>query len=1026
MNRNKLISSNNSKITNTIKLIILSALCIVFFYPPYLQGLFFEKHQLPAEILVFSLFILFLVYKYLNKDYSLLKTPIEYIAIGFIVIYLFSIFSAVHTRSAIMEVLKYCMYFAVFFMVTEMVENVKIKTIFLWTIIVSAVGVSVIGLSSAMGGTMVTTLNRFFAKLGVEGDLFFGLFVEGRVNSTLQYPNALASYVMAVFFIVIGLLLSEGNVWMKALYGVYSYILFLTFMLTKSRGAQILFPIAVIVFMVVAPNKTRIKAFFHILIIAAPATVVSLLILPYLSPDEFQKQAVILFTVGMLVSAFLAIIVGLISNFLQQIHWTIYTALLLVVVIILSLSVYHLVNASVPLELSHSIDEPVSSKVVARELSLPPGEYVLQFEAEASTESEQPYIYSVNISSRTINNILFEGQTTLTTKTYKVESENKQENIQFTVTEGNNAIVVSFENNYPGTGVVLQNVRIVDSASGKIQKSIILKNKYNLEILLERFQNIKQDKSGLLRVIFYKDGLKILRDRWILGGGGGAWAYLYRHYQSYGYVSAQAHNYPLQLGIETGISGLLLLLALITFLVLGYLRYKRNIKDKPLTELYVNTAIITAIAALFMHAVIDFDFSESAILLLFWQLIALFNREIRDSYNLTKIEPVKIIDKQTRTRIKLNITGGVLVTAIVLWFSISFYSASVNARQAFKLLQQSKTEEAVDHISKAIRKDRFNETYVLGYNPIPSRPDIKVGFTDILLMKIDLMQKKQDKGIQVSEQELSSLKMQMVKMNNLLEGIEEDVEYNLSLAANLSSYYFQTGNPMKGLEYLNHALQLSPFEPSLWQSKMNVYFELARVYYNKGEREEAEKYLDEGLNTIELTKEVNERNLNPFIVNSTTINVLQKMKYMKDYWGDTEKLNRTNAVLHYLIPNLDINLDQVPDQWISVDRELMEIKAVEQGIQVNSNGDSYLYTANRIHFEKGKSYSIEVQLDRSVEEISFSIANLTKKTTLKTQGNNNYLAEILVDQDPEEQGNRLILYLGTDCVIERIVLLERE
>jgi hypothetical protein len=183
-----------------MRVLILTSLSVIIFYPPYLQGLFFEKHQLPTEIFVFVLFIVFCIYKWLKRDFILLKTPIEYISIVFIAVYLVSIINAVHTRSAIAELLKYCMYFAVFYMVTDMTETVKIKLIVLWTIIVSAVGVSIIGLDSSMGGTLVSLLNRFFSKLGVEGDLFFGLFVDYRINSTLQYPNALASYVMVFFF----------------------------------------------------------------------------------------------------------------------------------------------------------------------------------------------------------------------------------------------------------------------------------------------------------------------------------------------------------------------------------------------------------------------------------------------------------------------------------------------------------------------------------------------------------------------------------------------------------------------------------------------------------------------------------------------------------------------------------------------------------------------------------------------------------------------------------------------------------
>lgn len=1025
MEKQKLMNANNSKVVNILRTFLLSALCIVIFYPPYLQGLFFEKHQLPTEILVFLLFIIFWVYKWLKKEYTFLKTPIEFIAVGFIAVYLISIFSAVHTRSAIMEVLKYCMYFVVFFMVTELADNIKTKTMFLWTIVVSATGVSVIGLNSAMGGTLVAALNKFFTRLGVEGDLLFGLFVGGRIHSTIQYPNALASYVMAVFFIVIGLMLSENTMWMKALYGVFSYILFLTFMLTKSRGAQLLFPVAILVFMIVSPKKTRIKAFFHIILLAIPAVGVSLFILPYLSPNEIQKQALILFAAGMLISAFLAIIAELIGDFLQKIHWLVYTVLLVMIMVLLPIGIYHLVNASVPLKLSHGLDEPNSFITVAREISLPPGNYDLWFEAEAKAEAEQPYIYSVSVSSQTGDDILFGGRTTLTTKTYKEASDFRQESIQFSVPQDSNLVLVSFVNRYSGTSVTLQNAYISEPITGEIIQKVILKNKYNMEDVITRFQNISQERSGIVRVLFYKDGLKILKDRWLLGGGGGAWEYLYRQYQSYSYSSSQAHNYPLQLGIEAGIPGFLALLGLLLLLVVGYLGYVRKTRSKPSSELFINTAVITAITSLFMHSVIDFDFSESAILLLFWQLIALFNRELRDCQVFNVIKASEAEKKQTKKSSIVSVFGGLLAGVLVFGYSVCLYTAAQNAKEAFRHLQQNKTEEALESIKRAISLDKLNEKYVMGFNPIASRPDIKAGLIDILLTKVDSVQEKLDKGDELQEAEVQKLKQQFSEMNNQVSKLEKEADYNLILMANLASYHFQMGDAVKGIDLLNRVIQLSPFEPSLWHSKINVYFQLAGTYYNNQDYKIADEYLDEGLRIIQEAKDVNHRNMNPFVFSQETIAILQRMKYMRDYY-DKEEFKYINQVVHYMIPDLDINLDQIPDQWRSSDSGLINISTSDQGIQVHANGSNYISTTNTMKFKNGKTYSIEIELDREVDKITISIANLTKSITLKAQEENRYMAEFSVDMDPSEQGNQLRIFLNSDCVIKKILLLELE
>jgi hypothetical protein len=123
----KIKTANNDNILNKIKTFLIAALAFIIFYPPYLQGLFFEKHVLPTGIFIFAVFIIFLVYKWLKRDFSFLKTPIEYIALAFVAVYFISIFNAVHTRSAIIEWLKYCMYFAVFYMITELADDLKTR-----------------------------------------------------------------------------------------------------------------------------------------------------------------------------------------------------------------------------------------------------------------------------------------------------------------------------------------------------------------------------------------------------------------------------------------------------------------------------------------------------------------------------------------------------------------------------------------------------------------------------------------------------------------------------------------------------------------------------------------------------------------------------------------------------------------------------------------------------------------------------------------------------------------------------------
>ena len=252
---------------------------------------------------------------------------------------------------------------------------------------------------------------------------------------------------------------------------------------------------------------------------------------------------------------------------------------------------------------------------------------------------------------------MFGGNTQLMRENYLETDGDEQFDIEFTTTEDTKLINVNFSIYYAGTSVKIDEASIIDAETGKTVKNIMFKNKYNLDRYISRFENILLSNSLISRAIFYKDGIDILKARWFLGAGGGAWGYLYRQYQSYNYASSQAHNYPLQLGIETGAIGIITLICLVIALVITYFRYyrKTTYNDNDSNAYHIETAaVITAIAALFMHSAIDLIFLK-LYAFLFWQLIALYNRESKDNLAAEdmRIIPIKL-NKSNKKRRKSN------------------------------------------------------------------------------------------------------------------------------------------------------------------------------------------------------------------------------------------------------------------------------------------------------------------------------------------------------------------------------------
>jgi len=1042
MSKSKVKSNSltNGNMVKYLRIFLIASLMVIIFYPPYLQGLFFEKQVLPTQIIVFIVFIIFLIYKWIKNDYSFFKTPIEYVSFGFVIVYFISIFVAVHTRSAIIEWLKYCMYFVVFYMISDLADDLKVKMLFLWTIVISAVGVSIIGLDAAMGGNFVKLLNRFFNILGVKGNLFFGLFVDNRIHSTLQYPNALASYLMAVFFITIGLLLSHNKWWQKIILGSAAYILFLTFMLTQSRGAQILFPIAVVILFIAAPKGERIKVITHVIILAIPAGVISLFISPYLSSDQFNRKAFLLLLIGLLITVLISLVVKFIGNLLQRISWKIYIAIISIIIIVILIGLQFIINSSVPAELSLIDSDENKTVNISKDVVLKPNkEYILRFEAESNMKEDTPYAFSIGIYSKNISDILFYEVDRIIWKEYPVTDGFDEIDIDFRTKEDTKLVNINFSIYYSGTSVKLNNASIVDAETGKVVKKIILKNKYNLDNVISRFEHIWLQHSIVTRAVFYKDGFNIFKDKWILGAGGGAWNYLYRQYQSYNYASSQAHNYPLQLGIETGILGILILIILVIALIIIYVKYYKKINtdaaiafegDSDHSTRLISSVVITSITSLLMHSIIDFDFSECAMLLLFWQLIALLNREFLDNSPIEDLVMLNVKIKSRRSKYVKNkeqksvIFIGIFISVIALYFSTTFLIASSIAKQSFESFQNNDFGTAISKIEKAINIDGYNEKYVLGYNPILNRPDIKAGFVDILFLKKNMYMKAQEEGENIPDADLSLLQKQFSKVSSYIKDVERKAKNNLSLTTDLASYYFKVGEINKGIYYINSAINYFPFEPSLWHSKIDVYYQLMGNYFNDGDYEKAEEYLIKGLNVINEAMEINKKNLNPFVFSQNSVELLQKMKFIKDNWN-SEEIAYINKIIHYSMFNLDINMDGIPDQWRISNKELINLSVNEENLTVQASSNSYLYTNYPIKLEKGKAYQIEIDTKGKVEYLFYYLSGITSGSLPLVKDDSKYTAEFLIENEPDKKGNQLILYLKSDCDIVNILIKEK-
>ncbi len=245
-------------------------LAALLFFPPYFRGLYFAPEQEKALILATLVFWLTFLWRWLQKDNKLMRSPLDWFALALPLVYIISSFIAVNKGLATDEVVKNILYFTTYWSVSRLVRNQEDVHKLLHVIYISAIGVALAGLATATGIIHI--------KDGFNVSQFGGF-----ISSTFQYHNALAAYLGAV--VLIGFYLWNSSMQRQHndqktitavsrinpigyLYACGNFLLLAVLIGSKSRAGLLVFALVFVIYLLGTENKRRI---------------VSLLLIGYLS-----------------------------------------------------------------------------------------------------------------------------------------------------------------------------------------------------------------------------------------------------------------------------------------------------------------------------------------------------------------------------------------------------------------------------------------------------------------------------------------------------------------------------------------------------------------------------------------------------------------------------------------------------------------------------------------------------------------------------------------------------------------------
>lgn len=939
------VSSNvDNKIKNKLNIdtIILKLTMLMLILAPLFRGLFFEKERAYFHIASFLLALVYMVAKLRTNEFKLIRSKSDLFAFLLMLIYIVSISYAVDKRAAIIEAIKYVNYFVIYMLIRNLAKTKKEHNIVINSLLVGGFIVTMIGILAAVG---IVKYN--------------GAVMGSRISSTFQYPNALASYLLALYVITIGKSLVTDNKKLRLVYLNLANLFVFTFILTYSRGMWLIYPIILVIYFALINREYKLRTIkYNVVtnIISVPSA--------FLFASKMQEQNQAKLIGILLISMGLFTVVSHISfkfeKKIENISLKKMVVSIVSIAIILSGVLVFLINQTEPVVLKNDGTEDKWITFYRNIYELDPNEkYTVSIDYEILNTKLKPYAGRIRVigfdkDNRTVNTVLDEYLTPDKNEdgSYKeynnevvdarvvidfddIDSQEDKDKIKY--------FRLYLQNYYADTSMKIKKV-IITTKEGQLIKDLKLKHKYIPESIARRIESIGvNDNSADARITFYEDASKIIKDNFLIGTGGGGWKAIYRKYQSYNYAASEAHNYYMQLFIEVGLVGFIIFIGLIlSIFVICYKIYKNIYKklnlDYDFVEFnIVHKSLMIGIITILTHAILDFDLSLSAFTMILFALFGIVVSNYRED-KILKLEVDKINSK--------SIISFVAIVLIVINLGIisSFKMANVNAIKAAKLFEEDK-DKSLAKLETASKLDFFNVDYKKDLSKMYLEK-FKETKDDSYLSKSQILMKE---SVGLSPNDFDTLKT-------------------------ASFYYLSVGNVEKGLSLADKLVDRQPLNIEAYKMKCDAYLYGYSYYINSlRDMDKAKETITRAMKIKEEIEQAKEKTKKELITNMDFIKKIGYIKFNFDSINDKINYKIPNGyrlkIAYYF--NIDLNNDGKLDYLHTYNSKgsKLNYSILDEGIEISNNGNGYgIISTKLLDIEQNKEYLMFVQVKSNINE----------------------------------------------------------
>lgn len=607
--------------------------------------------------------IVFFIYKkFVKKEKSVIEKIDIIILLFFISPVISLIFDTyVSLNDTIVLLVKNISLFNIYLVLNNITDNNK-NEFFLKTLIAGGAFLALVGIEGLSSNLQV----KIYKFLNIPN--IFN--IENRMYSTLGYANSFAILMSVMMFVSLEKCSKKNEI-----YSGFVWLFCSTLLLSYSRSVLIFSIILFLIYVIIVNKKEKIYKLYVFLING----VLSLIYLKIFNEFLAKELYYFLWCFTALFFCISILIIKAISkkyDIIMKIKMKTYVIIAGIGLLIVLMVYFVGLLFDKPLTIFFSQNETSEVKYKVSNI-IPNTKYVFTFDIDAKSklENKENYIIRVEEENKYLD--------TIQVHEIKINSYKGKKQIEFVSSNETVEIAITFNTAYAKfqEGLKINSLKIND-------EKYVLDYVYLPVNLVKRIESISLNQKSLWeRTVFWKDGLKIIKNNPLFGFGGNGWKYNYESVQSYVYSTSEVHSHFLQIWIDSGIVGIVLYI-IINIYVVCCLIIKLKNKNINLIDF--------AFILLVLHSIIDFDMSFYVIMVVWVVLL-----------NITTLN---------KNNVKFDKLIYLIIFINILAICMGIYTYKFENIDIYSFFEQS-GNESINEISEYKKREKYKLNFEI-YNYI--------------------------------------------------------------------------------------------------------------------------------------------------------------------------------------------------------------------------------------------------------------------------------------------------------------------